>query len=163
MLPAVVAVMGKPRVSRMKRQCPWTRNSPGPTCQVSRCLSPPPSLPASWESSTRPCFLGQLGALWAIPAHPSPICSSMIGCSPCPAPPTKPKQLTVLQDLILDTDKLSIVDSSLNQDFLSWGWKHVNQVFWRGKKQKVKSTNGRIGCTYGTNAIEQGDLFVNLK
>lgn len=55
---------------------------------------------------------------------------------PCPAPPTKSKQLTRLQDLVLGTDKLSMVDSSLNKYFLSQGWKHVYQVFWSGKKPK---------------------------
>lgn len=47
--------------------------------------------------SPTPSFLGQLGAPWAIPEHPTPIFSLVLLVALlCPAPSTKSKQLTLL-------------------------------------------------------------------
>lgn len=133
MLPVLTAGMGKFQGSRMRRWWPWTWNSPGPNCQVSKCLRQSPTLPPSCKPLSIPTssFLGQLGTLLPIPTHPTPTLSLILLVAlPSPTSPTNQSSWHFSSTLYLTMTCCQWLTAALTP---------IASQEWRGRNQRTKS------------------------
>ena len=117
MLPVVTAVMGKFQVSRVSmwwaldQKQPWAELSHQQMSQTTPSRPPAHLSPYSILPQAVGCPL-----VHSCTSHTYSL-PSTVGCSPFPNFSHQAKQLTLLQVLVLDTGKLSMVDSSLTNYF----------------------------------------------